>query len=178
MTDFTVIEARPWHCGQMTRILRIEQTAAMAGAGIDVHRELRTMFDNSMFRRAWLIDGRLAAMGGVAGSPLESTAYLWMAMSREAQRHPVALVKMLRGQLREARATHPMLVTTLLPEDEASIRFAVFMGFHIRRSGPGASVVSRPSRRDLMSLIASDPDIRVPLGKSYAMTVVHTGEVF
>lgn len=176
MTKFSVIEARPWHCGQMSRLLRDEQVEAMANYGGDVHREMRQMFDNSAYRRAWLIDDKLAALGGVAGSPLETTAYVWVAISKKAQRYPVALIKLMRDQLQKAKATHAMLVTSILPDDPASLRFAVFLGFHAGRDGRSGPALSRFSRHDLIHFIETEPDVRIPLPSGYAMAVAYRGE--
>lgn len=177
MTEFSVIEAKAWHCGQMARILRAEQTRALTNAGIDVHREMRHSFDESCYRRAWLIDGNLAALGGVVGSPLEINAYVWVAVSRLAQRYPLAMIKEFRRQMIYARATHDMLVTSILPEDGQSLRFAVFMGFHAARSGRGQAALSKMSRHDLARFLEDEPDIRIPVGTGYAMAVAYRGEI-
>ena len=45
MSDFSVISAQPWHCGQMIRRLRREHHRAVSSIGIDSHRELRRLFE-------------------------------------------------------------------------------------------------------------------------------------
>jgi hypothetical protein len=72
MPKFEIVEAKAWHCGAMSRALRLEHQKAVAMIGLNSHRELRGMFDESIFRKAWLIDGRLAAVGGVTGPALSS----------------------------------------------------------------------------------------------------------
>ena len=67
MPHFEIVEAKAWHCGAMSRLLRQEHAEAIALIGLNSHRELRAVFDESIFRRAWLINGRLAALGGVIG---------------------------------------------------------------------------------------------------------------
>lgn len=173
MTEFKIIEGQTWHCGQMARRLREEQTDAMSRVDLDVHREMRSLFDQSAFRRAWLIDGQLAALGGVTGSPLEATGCVWVAISRLAQRYPVAMIREARRQLGTIMATRTMLVTTLLPDDEQSLRLAVFLGFQAGWEGRGAPALSRFSRRDLMAYIKDTPDIRIPMRDSYAMAVAY-----
>jgi hypothetical protein len=117
---FTVIEARPWHCGRMARLLRIEHASAIARLGIDSHRELSSRFGESAFRRAWLIDGELAALGGVTGPQMAAWGFLWLALSERARRYPVAIVKEAKRQLAEIMVVKRELATTILDNDAAA----------------------------------------------------------
>lgn len=175
MTQFQIIDAKSWHVGQMSRLLRVEHQAALRPFGVNVHRDLKQMFDESVFRRAWTIDGHLAALGGVAGSMIETSGYVWVALSDEAQRYPVALVKEARKQMAIIMRMKRELVTSLIGGDEAAIRLAVYLGFHIPNE-PGA-VVSRLARRAMVRTIQTDPDLRISLGKGYAVGMRYEGEV-
>lgn len=129
MTDFSVIEAKPYHCGAMVRRLRSEQLHAVRALGLDPHRELCARFEESSFRRAWLIDGRLAGLGGTTGSWLSTGGFVWLAIAQRATRHPKALVREARRQLAELMATRQSLSTTVLKGDSAAQRFALHLGF-------------------------------------------------
>ena len=153
MAEFKIIDPPGHFCGKMIRILRSEHKDVLDRFGLNAHRELKSMFDSSAFRRAWVIDGELAALGGVSGSPLETASYVWVAFSQLARKYPVQLIKEARKQLRIVMATRKELVTTVLPEDEAAMRLAVFMGFHCAHTGRGQPALSKFSRRDLVSFI-------------------------
>lgn len=150
MTDFTIIEGRPWHCGAMCRLLRSEQRNEVAKFSLDSHRELRAMFDQSAFRRAWLIDGRLAGLGGVAGSRLSPVGYIWLALSSAATKYPVQIVKESRRQIAELAATKHALYAQILSGDQASMRLAVFLGFVPDDGESRQSAVSRFGRREML----------------------------
>jgi hypothetical protein len=126
---FAIIEARAHFCGQMARALRHEHKAAVMGLHAHCHRELRARFDRSDWTRAWMVDGRLAALGGVCGSLLSPTGYVWLAFSESALRHPVAIVRETKRQLDEIMITKRELLTLILHEDARSMRFAEFLGF-------------------------------------------------
>jgi hypothetical protein len=129
MPTFEVIEARRHHCGQMARRLREEQAEATARLGVHTHRRLVEVFDNSSFRRAWLVDGRLCGLGGVEGSLASATGGIWLALTEQACRYPVALVKETRRQLQEIMQTRRQIVTTIIENDSASARFVAHLGF-------------------------------------------------
>lgn len=175
MTTFDIIEARAHHCGQMARLLRIEHQQAVARLGLNSHRELRERFGQSSFRRAWLIDGGLAALGGVTGAKISGHGFLWLAISERARRCPVAIVKEARRQLAEIMIVKRELATTILAGDAAARRLAIYLGFHVADEGPGAPAHSRFARRDLDRHLDADPDIRIPLGAGFAIAMGYHG---
>ena len=143
MPDFQIIEAKPQHCGQMARRLRARHRAAIDGTGIDPHRELRARFDASAFRRALLIEGELAALGGVTGTALSPTGYVWFALTEKARKHSRLVVRVVQDQLDEIMITKRELATVVLPTDEAALRLAVFLGFHVADTGLGSRAHTR-----------------------------------
>lgn len=131
MTEFQIVEAREYHCGQIIRRLREEHHAAIAGLGVNAHREIRANFADSAYRRAWLINGRLAALGGVTGPLASSQGFIWLALTAQATRYPLEIVKEARRQIDHILETKRDLVTSLIPGDRTAIRFATFLGFEI-----------------------------------------------
>lgn len=172
-----LIQAKPWHCGQIVRKLRIEHRDALARVGRDAHRELRNIFDQSAFSRALVINGDLAAVGGVTGTMLESTGYAWIAISQETTKYPVSLLRVVRRQLDEAMMSRHELATTIIGGDEAAKRFAVFLGFHVEDEGLGAPAVTRLGRNSLSRHLDTNADLRAPIGNGYviAMGYHHDG---
>lgn len=135
-TQFQIIEAKPWHAGQMTRLLRDEHRDAVVAIGVNAHRELRNRFDESFFRRAWLADGALIGLGGVTGSAIAHDGTVWLALASGAARYPVAMVREARRQIGELMALKHSLTTVILPSDAASFRFARHLGFVVRPDIP------------------------------------------
>jgi hypothetical protein len=169
MTRFQIVEGRPWHCGQMTRLLRHEHQRALVFLGINSHHELRACFDGSCYRRAWFIDGDLAALGGVLGNTISTTGFLWLAISERARKYPVEIVKESRRQIETILTMKHEVATTILGEDKAAMRLAVFLGFHVAHGAIGAPAYSRASRRVLIQYLDSDPARRMPIKGSYVI---------
>lgn len=136
MTEFRIIEGREHHCGAIVRHLREGQRTALIGLGVNPHREIRQNFDASAFRRAWMIDDRLGALFGVTGPILASHGYCWLALSQIGTRYPVYMAKETRRQFEIIMQTKRDLITTLLPEDTAALRFADWMGFEQAHTAP------------------------------------------
>ena len=129
MTRYEMTECRRHHCGLMARRMRAADRAAMVAAGYDPHREIVHRFQESAYRRAWLIDGELAAIGGVSGTLAASDGYIWMVVAQMATRHALALARMTRGVLAEVSVTFRAVESVMMAGDGRAVEFARFLGF-------------------------------------------------
>jgi hypothetical protein len=136
MTYFDVTEAKVWHCGAIIRRLRSEHKAAVAWLGLNSHREIRDKFDASSFSRAWWVDGKLSGLGGIMGSALSTSGFVWLALTEEAAAHPYAVAREATRQMAEIMQAKHVLRTTLIPEDRTALRFATRLGFEIEHPTP------------------------------------------
>ncbi len=168
---FEVIEAKAFHCGQMARILRAEHQAEIAKTGFGIHRELVGTFESSFYRRALLLDGRLIALGGCAGSSLATLGYVWLAVSNEARKHPLAIMRHARTELARMMITKRDLMATVLAEDEAAKRTAVFLGFYPGRCEPFGNR-TRHARMTLRRELENDTNLRLPCGDTYHIALI------
>lgn len=173
---FEVVEARRYHCGQMARLLRVEHLEAVARLGVNSHREMVDRFAESAFRRAWLCDGRLMALGGVTGPALASTGYVWLALSAEATRFPLQIVREACRQLDAIMVTKRHLVTSILDGDQAAKRFAIFLGFVPADEPQRPAAASRLGRRDLAQRFEKNQEARLPIGSGSAVTMSYRHE--
>ena len=168
MPKFEIVEAKAWHCGAMSRLLRLEHQAAVARIGFNSHRELRAAFDDSIFRRAWYVDDHLAAIGGVTGPALSSYGLVWLAFSNAAMKYPMAIIKETRRQIAEIMRTKRLLICTIVDGDEASERFAIFLGFVPQTEREYVSpAASRFGRIEVARQLKEIEEARVPLGTGY-----------
>lgn len=148
MTDYRLVEAKPWHCGQMVRRLYAERQPEILRSGMAfAHAQMRTCFDASAFRRTWLIDDQIAVIGGVCGSMLAATGYLWLSVSDLARRHRVAFIREARQQMDVVMYSRRDLAATIVNDDDLAerrdIRFATFLGFEV--SSHRIAVAGKPS---------------------------------
>lgn len=178
MLDVVITEAKMRHAGPMIRRLRREHALAFAAIGLNSHQELRNTMAASSYRRAGFLNGELAALWGVTGSLLSATGFVWLCLSNEAARHPMLILRGAKRQLDEIMETKTELATTVLRDDEAALRFCVYLGFHVGHDGDGAPATSKWGRRTLIEYVRTNPDIRLPAGRSWVMPMgYHPAEV-
>ncbi len=129
MTKFEIVPAKKYHCGQIVRSLRKEHKSIILGLGFNGHQELSDCFDNSSICRSWLIDEKLAGLGGVSGPISGMFGQIWLALTQDALKYPIEMVKEARRQMDDFMILKRELVTTILDGDATSRRFAFFLGF-------------------------------------------------
>jgi hypothetical protein len=171
MPRFEIIPAKPWHCGIAARNARAEHRAAVKALGLDLHRELSARFADTLEPKAWMIDGKLAALGGVMCTALCPGGYVWLTITEEATKHPLALVREARRQLELAMALQSELATVLIPEDKAALRLAVYLGFHVKDEGLGSVAHDRAGRIALRRYLEAAAELRIPMGSGGAIPV-------
>jgi len=179
MTVLSVIPAKPWHCGQMARILRTEHASAVLRLGIAPHRELWERFNTSAFRRALLIDGELAGLGGVVGNLLSPDGYVWLALAQSAMKHRFSVIREAKRQLAEIMKTRRYLSTAIIDGDNKARNLAIFLGFMpCDMMGRTEGAVSRFGRRTMADEMGDeDNKARFPIGNGSAVAMTYAGRV-
>lgn len=172
-TRFEIREAKAYHCGQVARRLRTSHVTALLAtdARMGVHREMRRCFDASCYARSWFIDGEIAAIGGVIATVASPNGFVWLALTQEAGRHRVAMVKEARRQLAEVMRSKRELATTILSEDIEGQRFAAFLGFHVADDGNGERAFSRHGRKTLLQHLSEEGPHRLPVGGGFVVAM-------
>lgn len=162
---FEIVEGKRQHCGIIARRLRVDHRQAAERAGANIHREIIECFSQSAFCKAWLIDGQLAALGGVIGTLANSTGMVWLALSEGSARYPKAIITEARRQLYGLMQTKRELRASLFDDDEASIRLAIFLRFQILGAAWDGPAETKAGRRLLAREIAGNAEARIAVGK-------------
>lgn len=126
---FRVVEAKQHHLGRILRTARSASIGTVMALGVDPHAELTRVFGESSFRRSWMIDGQLAAIGGVTGSLASSAGYVWLVFGDLGTAFPRAALREARDQLTVIGETFGELRTKVDAADRVAMRFASYLGF-------------------------------------------------
>ena len=131
---FEIIPARRSHCGQMARIMRATHREKFLQFGVDPHRRICECFEMSPYCKAWLIDGRLAALGGVEGPIMADSGFVWLVIAQMATKYPIAIIKTARRYLEELMTIKKELLTTVISGDTPALNLAMLLDFHLDRA--------------------------------------------
>src|SRR5205814_7610958 len=105
------------------------------------------------------IDGNLAGVWGVMGTPLAYTGLLWMALSQYALKFPTTVLKLTRSEIKVISRLQREIVTTVMPEDEAAHRLVVWLGFETPCGFGGGPAHTRSRRNNLLRYMANNPEL-------------------
>lgn len=166
MSDYVVIPASVRHVRPMAAQLRAAACVMLQGFGFNPREALRRAFVASSYCRTAMKDGRPIAMWGVKCGLIADAGMVWLVLSDAVTHMPVAIVREARAELAKVMETLSEVAITVLPDDAAAIRFAVYLGFHDRDADD-----KPPSRRELCDAIMADPKYRVPIGDSYVIAL-------
>jgi hypothetical protein len=135
MPHFEIIPAKRSHCAEIACLMRDDHREAIIALDLDPYREITEAFNETPAPLAWLIDGQISVLGGIAGPPsLVPIGNPWAIVAGHAVRFRHALVRELRRQLDAAQQTYPMLVTPLCRSDKKSVRLAEALGFAVEHA--------------------------------------------
>lgn len=177
MIHTEVIEARPWHCGALSRSMRVDHHKSLLAMGVNVHHGITSALYQSYYAKSLKIDGHLSAMGGLMGTPLSPTATVWLVVAQAAMKHPRVLIKVMRRQLDAMMLGKMWLETTIVADDEVAQRFAAFLGFY-SPDGFGPQAHTRIERRNLVRHLRTTPDLMIPVGSTgYQIGIIYRPEI-
>jgi hypothetical protein len=129
MHVFEVKEAKSWHVGQMARTLRSDLIGYIENYNMNVHREMSKVFNESYYRKIWVVDGKLCGIGGISGSAVSCAGFIWVALNSNALKFPKEIVKESQRQVALALEFHSKLLATTFYGDVRARRFIEFLGF-------------------------------------------------
>jgi hypothetical protein len=157
-----IVPASIRHIRPMSRRLRVAACITLERFGQDPRRALHRAFIASNYCRTALIEGKPVAMWGVCGALMSNVASVWLVIAEDIVNLPLAIVREARAELAHVMNNYHELVTTVLPDDAAAVRFALYLGFQ----GGEEDDASRKVRYEG---IMTDPKYRIPVGDSYVI---------
>jgi hypothetical protein len=163
LSDYQVVKARALHVKPMARQLRAAACITLQGFGLNAREALRRAFVQSSYCRTAVADGAPIAMWGVKNTVLSDTGVVWLVLSDAVTKMPVAIVKEARAELAKIMEYLDEIAITVLPDDEAAVRFACALGFHDREE--------EMSRKDLVKAIMADARYKIPIGDQYIIAL-------
>lgn len=166
-SSYSVVPASIRHVRPMSAQLRAAACITLQGFSMEPRRALHRAFIASPYCRTALQDGKPIAMWGVKGTMLGDTAFVWLVLSEGVTKMPVSIVKEARAELAKVMETNDEVAITVLPDDEAAVRFAVALGFHDRNNDGDLLL----SRKEMTREIIADPRYKIPIGDSYVIAL-------
>jgi hypothetical protein len=133
------ISSRPATLADMRALsatLRPEDRAEIEAIGQKPRHFLIHLWLTSPYRRAYFVDGRIAAVAGYQGTLLSTIGHAWMLTTPEVERVPIGFLKAARQGRDEMLESVSALISGVAASYERSIRFMRLLGFEIGEPHP------------------------------------------
>lgn len=147
----------------MSNCMRAAGAIAVEAYGYSPRPALHRAFVASSHCRTALKDGKPVAMWGVSAPILGDTAIVWLVLAEKTGIVPYAIVREARAELQRVADFYPRILMTVLPDDEASVRFALHLGFL-----PTDGELFGDEKNAL-----TDPRFRIPVGDQYVIQMAY-----
>lgn len=154
----------------MAKRLRAAACVTLQAYGFDPRRALHDVFVESHYARTALVEGKPVAMWGLKGQLLSEVAYVWLVLSEEIGVLPLQIVREARKEMAEIMANYSEVATTVLPNDEQAVAFALCLGFHDRHDEEDPLPLKHRVRQ-----VLDNPRHRIPIGESYVIGLGYHG---
>ncbi len=142
-----ILPATDAHADYLRENLRAGDGLEITCLGVTPAEALRASLAGSIFAHTGLLDGRVAAMWGVGGSPLGGVGEPWLLTTAEVERIPVQMVRVARREVGAMLGLFPVLQNYVAAEYRQACRFLEVVGFSL---GPVFPFAGSPWRQFTM----------------------------
>lgn len=147
MSRYEILPCRARHIAEISRNLRAEDRAEIENAGLHPrHFLFRLYSESTLYRRAALIDGEVAAVWGDQAPLLSTEGHLWLLTAPPIERLPLAFFRETRREIRERLAVRSMLRADAASGYGRALRFFAMLGFEVLDVGSDGSTARRELR--------------------------------
>lgn len=131
-----IVASEPQHVNQLVARLRENDAREITCLGFNVRRIIWRSYRGALLRRSAFIDGEIAAMWGVGGSPLDPVGRPWLMTTGAIEKLPKTYLREARREAREMLACFPVLQNWVHAEYTSAVKFVRLMGFDVEEAKP------------------------------------------
>lgn len=146
--EITIVETRPEHIRMMAESMHERTSSTALRIGVSPRKALWRSYKQSIICRTAFINGKIAAVWGLAGTLMGETGYPWLVMAPVADDYPFKVAFIYRQELKRMQGMFPVLEDFVDETHDKAIRLLELMGFTIgtERIQAGEVVLRRAER--------------------------------
>lgn len=129
--NYAIVNAVSGHVSMMCEALRPNDKEELKDFGVTAKRALWRSWRASMIRKAAFVDGEIAALWGIVGSPLGIEGNIWLLTGTSIERAKYTFIKEARREVHEALEIFPMLTGVVSIRYTQAVRFLELLGFTV-----------------------------------------------
>jgi hypothetical protein len=131
VANYLILPTTKAHLGVLAEKLRAGDAAEIEAAGISPRRALWRSWRNSVLASTMVVDGEIAAVGGVGGCPLGRVGELWLLTAPPIERAKIAFLAEARSAVRVMLTIFPELRGRVSADYHKAVRLLEVLGFTV-----------------------------------------------
>lgn len=143
MTEIVIRACRAADIAVMARTLRDDDRAEIEDAGLPVKHFLFRLYVDSLYRRAALVDGEIAAIWGDCAPLLSTEGHVWLLTAPPIERIPLTFFREARREIGELLRLRSLLRADTGAGYHKAHRFFALLGFQVLSLGSDGSAARR-----------------------------------
>ena len=129
MMRIEIVDATRAHVRELVRCMRDEDRAEIEDLGENVRHTVHRLHRDSIFSRAALIDGAVAAVWGLEGTMLSDEALPWLFTTPTVERAPLTFLRVAQAEAAHMMIGRNRLISRVAASYERSVRLFEMVGF-------------------------------------------------
>lgn len=135
--EINIITTLPIHLREMAEVMRSEDRREVVSFGISPEKALWRSYKASVVRRTGYIDGKIAAIWGVAGAFMGEIGQPWLLTSPEVKKiSPLKFARLYQKEVKEMLTIFPKLMNIVDASYESAVRLLDIVGFKLGEPEP------------------------------------------
>lgn len=135
MTIVTIEDSNPSHVRELRKTIRVGDRQEAISLGLDPEKALFYAYKHSLLRRTAFVDGEVAAMWGVSGTPLALVGQPFLITGLASELiSPLRFARIYKRQAEEMSSLFPVLENYVDASYDGAVRLLEISGFTL--SGP------------------------------------------
>lgn len=143
---YVIITAVSGHVSMMCEALRPNDRQELLDFGVSAKRALWGSWRNSLIRKAAFVDGEIAALWGIVGTPLGPEGNLWLLTGNAIEKAKFSFIREARREVEEALEIFPALSGVVSVRYTQAVRFLETLGFTVFPAASGPYSTFRMTR--------------------------------
>lgn len=137
MPHIQIIPSTAAHVSMLGHSLREADANEVMSLGLLPHRALWQSFRNSLVRKTIFVDGLIAGIGGLGGTPMGNVGRPWLLTGPQAELvSPIVYTRLFKSHVKEMLMMFPILENFVAADYHKAVRLLEVCGFRIYDAVP------------------------------------------
>lgn len=132
--EVEILDSVESHCEELIKTLRLDDKLEAIRIGLDPDTAILYSWSRGLYRKTGLINGKVAAMWGVIGTPMSITGIPYLITGTEVTKiSPICFAKIYTKEVKQMKKLFPILESYVDANYHGAVRLLKITGFTLSK---------------------------------------------